>query len=83
MIGEKLKLVRQRKGYSLAYMGGRLGINRQTYFNYEKGMRSIQIDTLEKICNILDIPYLDLLASVQDEYIEYLKNHKDDMEIWF
>lgn len=83
MIGEKLKALRLKGGYSLADVGNRLGITRNAYHNYERGKRSIPIDTLDKFCSIFNANYLDLLGEVQDEYIDYLKNHKDDMEIWF
>lgn len=83
MIGDKLKNIREKNNYSLADVGSRLNISRYAYHNYEKGRRSIPVETLKSFCNIFNVSYVDLLGEVQDEYIEYLTNHKDDLEMWF
>lgn len=83
MIGEKLKSIREKNHYSLADVGNRLGITRNGYHHYERGRRSIPLDMLEKFCDIFNVSYLDVLGEVQDEYIAYLENNKDNIEVWF
>lgn len=83
MIGEKLKNMREKHNYSLADVGVRLNISRYAYHNYEKGKRSMPIELLKMFCDIFNVSYLDVLSEVQDEYIEYLTNNKDNIEMWF
>lgn len=76
-IGEKLKVYREKYDYSLQDVGERLGISRQTYYNFECGTRTISLDLLKRICMIYDADYLELLEEVHQEYIVYLQNNKD------
>ena len=52
---DNLKNIRQEKGLSVQYMADKLGINRSSYWRYENGKRKVDIDTLKKIAEILEV----------------------------
>lgn len=51
---EYLAMLRKQSGYTQAQMAERLEISRSTYTNYETGNRSPDLETLERISDILD-----------------------------
>ena len=76
-IGSRLKKFREQRGYSLQDVGERLGVNRQTYYNFERGIRTISLDLLKRICLIYDVDYLELLEEVRQEYIAYVQHNEN------
>lgn len=52
---EKLKSIRIERGYTQKYMYTKLGISPNGYASYEQGRTEPNIDTIKKICMILDI----------------------------
>lgn len=54
-LGKELREIRRVRGYSLAYMGEKLGITRQCYDHYELGLLKIKPSMWDKICEVLDI----------------------------
>ena len=61
---EYLTLIRKSRGYTQAQMAEKLGISRSTYTNYESGNRSPDLETLEKIREILDCSMDELFGRV-------------------
>ena len=51
---EYLVLFRKLKGYTQAQMAEKLEISRSTYTNYEIGNRSPDLETLERISEVLE-----------------------------
>lgn len=43
----------------------KLNVNRSTYANWEQGLRKIDVDTVMKICQILDIDVIDLTVEMK------------------
>lgn len=59
-ISKKLKLERNKKGYSQEELAFRAGINKNTIWKIETGQTSPNIVTLEKIAYALDIDFATL-----------------------
>jgi transcriptional regulator with XRE-family HTH domain len=54
-IGEKIRIIRKRKGLTQKELGERLGVSDMSVRRYENA-ENMQIDTLEKIANALNVP---------------------------
>lgn len=70
-IGEKLAEARAHKGESLATTGEHVGLNRQTFYNYEKGARTMPIDVYVRVCRYFGIDAEELFKEAQD----YMREH--------
>jgi len=65
-VGEVLKDLRTAKGWTQVDVSKKLKINRSTYANWENGIRSIDIDTTMKICNLYQININDFTKRLKD-----------------
>lgn len=63
---ETLKAIRIDRGYTQRYMYTRLGISPNGYASYEQGRTEPNIETLKKICILLDIS-ANYLVGLEDE----------------
>lgn len=70
---EYLTLLRKMKYFTQAQMADRLGISRSTYANYETGNRSPDLETLEKIREVLDVPMDALFGRYPDRMPEVIR----------
>lgn len=61
-VGNKIKAVRQSKGYTQKQVAELSGIPYSTYSNYENNNREPSITQLKKIAGALEIPVNDLLT---------------------
>lgn len=66
-IGVRLRNLRQNADYSLQDIAERVGISRFTYYNFERGRRTISVDLLKKICDAYNYNYLELLEEGNGE----------------
>ena len=57
----KLKATRAEKNLSHQQVADGVGITRAAYSNYEQGLREPDLDTLKKICLLLEVSADDLL----------------------
>lgn len=65
LIGKKLKKARLEKNYTLEYIAKNIGLKQaSTIGHYENGRRSVSIETLIKICKLLELDYKKLLDDV-------------------
>lgn len=55
-IGNKIKVLREKKGISREQLSNLLKITSQSLFNYETGKRQIPIDTLKGVASFLNVP---------------------------
>ncbi|NUM49662.1 MAG: helix-turn-helix transcriptional regulator [Flavobacteriales bacterium] len=62
-IHEKLKKIRQIRGYNQADMAKQLGMSVASYSRIEAGKTNLNIDCLKKICKVLEIELIDLLEN--------------------
>lgn len=63
---ENLNLLRKTKGFSQAELSKKLGISRQTYNNYEKGIRFPNKDTLGKLAEFFNVSVEYLLCETDE-----------------
>lgn len=64
-LGANLKQAREAKDYSLQYVGDRLGVARQTVFNWEQGTRTINADYLFDYCDAIGVDVNDVTANLR------------------
>lgn len=54
--GEKIKMIRKKKGISQQFLGEKLGVKQQTVAQYEKIQDTPKLETVRKIATALDVP---------------------------
>ena len=64
-IGEELKSLRLKNKLTLAVVAERMGCSRQLIMFYEKGIVSISVPQLIKICDIYNSSYIVVLEKVK------------------
>ena len=62
MLGENIKALRKKKGYSQEQLADKLNVVRQTVSKWEKGYSVPDADMLEKIADILEVQAGELLG---------------------
>lgn len=65
-IGDELKVLRQRNKLTLAEVAERMGCSRQLIMFYEKGVVSISVPQLIRICDIYNSSYIVVLEKVKN-----------------
>jgi transcriptional regulator with XRE-family HTH domain len=64
IVSERIKSARMSKNYTMEYIAHRLGISEKAYQNIEyNANKSITIERLQQIANVLEINWLELLKS--------------------
>ena len=71
MFSKKLKSARKRKGLSQAALGKLLGVKAQTIGRWETGKSEPNLETINKLCEILDVPLRYLMS---EEHVDYQLN---------
>lgn len=71
MFNEKLKAARKQNGLSQAALGKLLGIQTQTISNWENGKSEPNLKTINKLCEILNIPLYSLISKDVDYQLNY------------
>lgn len=59
-VGSVFKSKRTKLKYSVRYMADRLGVSSTSYYYYESGKMSMNLETFIKCCEILNIDPNDL-----------------------
>lgn len=62
-IGKMLSSLRRERKISQDDLAGKLGLTKQTISNYEKNKRRPDYETLEAICDILNVPVTFFMSS--------------------
>lgn len=73
--GNKIREIRKNKGLSMKVLGQMIGVSEQAISQYERGLRNINLETLFKISNALNIP-LKSICSPDIGDMEKLPNNK-------
>jgi transcriptional regulator with XRE-family HTH domain len=60
--GNKIRTIRELKGYSQEYVAAKLGIAQNSYSKIETNQTKLNTDTLEKIASILEVSINDILS---------------------
>ncbi len=71
MFNEKLKAARKQNGLSQAALGKLLGIQTQTIGRWETGKSKPNLETVNKLCEILDVT---LHYFISEEHVDYQLN---------
>jgi len=77
-IGQKIKKVREIKGYTQEYLAEQLDISQKTYSQIENNQSKLDVNRLQKIADILEIGLIELL-SFDDKNI-FNNNFHDKVE---
>lgn len=62
MYGEKIKTIRELRGFSQQHMANELGIAQNSYSKIETGQTKLTADTLKKIADLLGVSPVDILS---------------------
>lgn len=65
--GRILKELREKKGLTQEVVSGLAGVARTHLAMIESGMRNPKVDTLWRICEVLDLRLSDLLRQVEEK----------------
>ena len=70
-LGKQLKQARLKKGYSLAEVGEKIGKAKATVKRYEDAAVRIDMETLKKMSDFLDMNVIDVSAQLDGEEVEH------------
>lgn len=68
MFSEQLKIARKQKSLSQADLGRLLGVQAQTIGRWETGKSEPNLETINKLCEALDVP---LRYFINEERVDY------------
>ena len=66
-VGEKIRKIREIKGYYQEYMASKLNMSQNNYSRIEMGQNKINLDRLHEIAEVLGVDDLDILK-FDDKY---------------
>jgi len=88
--GEKLKLLRNKRGLSQKELTDRLNLNRSTYERYETSTTQPDYDTLKKLADFFNVSTDYLLGHdkpvdemSEDEIDEEIKEIMKEVDVWY
>lgn len=64
-LGEKLTAIRVEKNLSQQYVADRMSLSRSAISYYELGRRTIDVETLFKLCDIYNVDVNEILSDVR------------------
>ena len=70
-VGDRIRILRERKGLSQKHLAYKLGMPNQSLSNYERGYREPPADVLKKLADFFEVPVDYLLG--RDTFV-YSKN---------
>ena len=73
-IGDKIRKVRELKGYKQEYVAGKLGLSVTAYGNIERNDSSLSFERLEEIADVLEVAVQDILNIPEQLNIHTISN---------
>lgn len=73
-IGDKIRKVRELKGYKQEYVADKLGMSVTAYGNIERGDSSLSFDRLEEIASVMEVTVQDILNIPEQLNIHSISN---------
>ncbi|CAN5415126.1 hypothetical protein BH10BAC2_BH10BAC2_17990 [soil metagenome] len=73
-IGDKIRKVRELKGYKQEYVADKLGMSVTAYGNIERGDSSLSFDRLEEIAAVMEVTVQDILNIPEQLNIHSITN---------
>ena len=84
LFGDKIKKIRESRGYTQKYVADMLHINYSTYSRYEGNSRLPDVQTIEDIANFFQVPFESLYDLERPRYQRNdLNQFLDNSEILF
>ena len=78
-VGEKIKMYREKKGYTLEELGNRVGVGKSTIRKWENGiiknMRRDKIQILAEVLNCSPLEFIDVDEKVIEKYQKELDEY--------
>lgn len=62
MVGLKIRMIREVRGYSQEYMADKLGMAQNSYSRIENNQTKLSAEVLQKIATILGVSPMDILS---------------------
>lgn len=82
LIGQKIRKLRELRGYTQEYMGHRLGgLSQNAYSRIESGEAKLDTERLTQIAAVLDIPIEELLR--QDPMVIYIQHNQQNTNVGY
>ncbi len=79
-VGEILRVLRIKRGYSQAQLADLTGLKRSAISNYEQGTREPDLDTVELFADFFDVSVADLLGRDERDYNRRLHENISSIE---
>ena len=76
ILGQRLQKLRNKKGFSLEYVGEKINKTKKTISRYENGEHRMEIDTIKQLCDLYGYSYEKLISEVQQEISNKNDNHQ-------
>ncbi|HEU4633589.1 MAG TPA: helix-turn-helix transcriptional regulator [Flavisolibacter sp.] len=73
-IGDKIRKVRELKGYKQEYVAGKLGLSVTAYGNIERNESSLSFERLEEIAEVLEVSVQDILNIPEQFNVQSIVN---------
>jgi len=70
-ISEKIRLIRQQRGFTQDYIAEHIGIDPVNYGRIERGQTNLSVDRLQQICKILNISLAELFS--ESNWVDFNK----------
>lgn len=84
MFGDKIKRIREERGYTQKYVADMLHINYSTYSRYENNSRIPDVDVIDDIASFFGVPFESLYDLKRPRYQRNdLNQFLDNTEILF
>jgi transcriptional regulator with XRE-family HTH domain len=76
-IGDKIRKVRELKGYKQEYVAEKLGMSVTAYGNIERNESSISLERLQEIAEVLEVTVQDILNIPEQFNVHAITNSKN------
>lgn len=76
-IGDKIRKVRELKGFKQEYVAGKLGLSVTAYGNIERNESSLTFERLEEIAGVLEVTVQDILNIPEQFNVHAISNSKN------
>jgi len=80
-VDKKLKKIRELRSFSQDYVACQLGISIRAYSKLETGETQLTIKRLNEICEILEVPPLDVLTFTEKKFFHSTEK-KDNHDMY-
>lgn len=79
MVGERVKKLRDARGWSQAYLEKKSGVSQKTISNIERGggdRRSYTLESLAGVCDALGVKTWQILLPDKEEVVKLINNYE-------